>query len=195
MTCHKIARVNIMLVLSGALLIYSSGRARAHCDSLDGPVIADARAAIEKGDVTLVLKWVKQEYEKEVREVFSKTMKVRKESTAARELADRFFFETLVRLHRAGEGAPYTGLKPGGSIDRAVVMADEALRSGSPDKLVKILTGAVEKGIRNRFKEVARRQKRAASSVKEGRNYVEAYVDYVHFVEILHQHLKGKGHH
>jgi hypothetical protein len=32
----------------------------------------------------------------------------------AKALADRYFFETLVRLYRAGEGAAYKGLKPAG---------------------------------------------------------------------------------
>jgi hypothetical protein len=43
---------------------------------------------------------------------FTKTLAVRKQSKEAKELADMYFFETLVRIHCAGEGAPYTGLKP-----------------------------------------------------------------------------------
>jgi hypothetical protein len=31
--------------------------AGAHCDTLDGPVVMTAKAALEKGDVTPVLKW------------------------------------------------------------------------------------------------------------------------------------------
>ena len=38
----------------------------AHCDTLDGPVVKTARAALEKGDVTPILKWVTNEYETEI---------------------------------------------------------------------------------------------------------------------------------
>src|SRR5512138_2915043 len=85
--------------------------AAAHCDTMGGPVIADAKVALAKGDLTPVLKWVKPENEPEVRTAFTQTLKVRAQGPEARELADRYFFETLVRIHRAGEGAPYTGLK------------------------------------------------------------------------------------
>ncbi len=33
----------------------------AHCDTLDGPVVKDARLALDKGDVTGLLKWVRKE--------------------------------------------------------------------------------------------------------------------------------------
>jgi hypothetical protein len=85
----------------------------AHCDTLDGPVVQTARTALEKGDITPLLKWVRVEDEKEIKDAFEKTLAVRRKGAEAKELADMYFFETLVRIHRAGEGAPYTGLKPG----------------------------------------------------------------------------------
>ena len=45
---------------------------RAHCDTLDGPVVATAKAALEKGDITPVLKWVKGDDEREIKEGFPK---------------------------------------------------------------------------------------------------------------------------
>jgi len=182
------------VVLTGFLLT-SPSVARAHCDTLDGPVIKDARAALDSGDVTSVLKWVRLEDEREVREAFEKTMAVRKLNSAVRDLADRYFFETLVRVHRLGEGALYTGLKPAGSVDQAVVLADQALETESSEKLVKTLTEAVENGIRDRYVEAAERKKHSASSVEAGRKFVEAYVVYVHFVEGLHRQMKDAGHH
>jgi hypothetical protein len=124
----------------------------AHCDTLDGPVVKTARIALEKKDITPLLKWVRPSDEKEIEEAFNRTLEVRKQSTAAKELADMYFFETLVRIHRAGEGAPYTGLKPGEAIDKAVALADKALESGSVDKLAEVLPNAMAKGRQSKNK-------------------------------------------
>ncbi|MGH8640573.1 MAG: DUF6448 family protein, partial [Burkholderiales bacterium] len=85
-----------------------------HCDTLDGPVVTLARKALETGNVNHVLPWVRPEDEPEIRRAFDHALAVRKLGCEARDLADRHFFETLVRVHRAAEGAPYTGLKPAG---------------------------------------------------------------------------------
>ncbi|MEW6116288.1 MAG: DUF6448 family protein [Nitrospirota bacterium] len=162
------------------------GVADAHCDTLDGPVIMTAKAALEKGDVTPVLKWVRKEDEPAIREMFKKTLSVRSKGPEARELADRYFFETLVRIHRAGEGAPYTGLQPAGSLEPSIAAADKALKAGSADHLVTMITDAAAKGIRERFAHVVEAKKHAEESVEAGRKFVEAYVDYTHYVERLH---------
>jgi hypothetical protein len=170
--------------------------AGAHCDTLDGPVVGTARAALEKGDVTPVLKWVKKEHELEIRVAFARTLAVRSKGPEAKELADTYFFETLVRLHRAGEGAPYTGLKPAGTDPGpAVAGADAALEGGSVEGLVKLVTGDVAGGIRERFVRAATAQKHADESVQAGREYVEAYVEYVHYVERLHAVASEGAHH
>ena len=85
-----------------------------HCDSLDGPVATAARDALMSGDVDLVLPFVPADAEAEVRAAFDLAAKARAMGGEAAEVADRWFFETAVRVHRAGEGAPYTGLKPAG---------------------------------------------------------------------------------
>ena len=172
-----------------------SREALAHCDTLDGPVVATARTALEKGDITPVLKWVRAEDENEIKAAFSKTLAVRGKGPEARELADMYFFETLVRIHRAGEGAAYTGLKPGEAIDPAVALADKALESGSADKLVEVLTNAMVKGIRERFQHAGETKKHADDSVAAGRKFVEAYVIFTHYVEGLHAMIKESGGH
>lgn len=158
----------------------------AHCDTLDGPVVKTAKAALKKADVTPLLKWVKKENEAEIKDLFKKTLIVRSKGKKAQELADMYFFETLVRLHRAGEGAPYTGLKPAGVVEPAVVEADKALESGSVENLVKLVTEAVSKGIRERFSETKELKEHADQSVEAGREFVEAYVQFTHYVEGLH---------
>src|SRR5512135_2885220 len=76
----------------------------AHCDTLDGPVVKDARTALQTRDVTPVLKWVKKESEAEIRAAFDAALAARGEAPADVQEADMKFFQTLVRVHRAGEG-------------------------------------------------------------------------------------------
>ena len=176
----------VLFAISGALLLRGTGTADAHCDTLKGPVVTDAKAALEKGDVTPVLKWVKAEREGEIRAAFKKALAVRSKGPEARQLADDYFFETLVRIHRAGEGAPYTGLKPDGTeLEPAVAEADKALESGSVDRLAAFLRDQVDRGIRERFARAAEKKKHASESVQAGREYVEASVEFVHYAERL----------
>ena len=183
-------------LLAMSLLVLAPRMAGAHCDSLTGPVVGTARVALEKGDVTPVLKWVTKENEPEIRAAFARTLAVRGKGTEARELADTYFFETLVRLHRAGEGAPYTGLKPAGTdLGPVVVGADKALEAGSAEALVNLVTGGVAAGIRERFTRAATARKHADESIEAGREYVEAYVEYVHYVERIHSDAAGGAHH
>ena len=169
-------------------LLLSPVPALAHCDTLDGPVVKDARRALEAKDVTPVLKWVKPEQEKGIREVFAQVLEVRAQGAKARGLADRLFFETLVRIHREGEGAPYTGLKPAGmEIAEGIAGADAALETGSVDALVKTLTHAVEHGVRERFATAAEARKHLGENVDKGRQFVAAYVEFMHYAERIHQ--------
>lgn len=177
------------------VFLLMAGNVYAHCDTLDGPVVAAARKALTSGDVTPVLKWVADDDEQMIRSAFQKTLEVRQLGTQARDLADMYFFETLVRIHRAGEGAPYTGLKLGTNIDPAVALADKALESGSVDKLVNILSDATAKGIRERFHRALKAKKHADESVAAGREFVESYVIFTHYVEGLHSMIKGASEH
>jgi len=182
-------------LIMGVLLL-APGIAAAHCDTLDGPVVMTAKSALEKGDVTPVLKWVKKEHEAEIRDAFKKTLVVRAKGPEAKELADLYFFGTLVRIHREGEGAPYTGLKPAGTVEPPIAAADKALNSGSVDGLVKAVTDHVAAGIRERFNHAVETKKHADENVEAGREYVAAYVEFIHYVERLHVDAMSKaGHH
>lgn len=167
-----------------------------HCDGMDGPVVQAAQRALAKGDVNLVLIWVESTDEPEIRNAFAKTLAVRKLNPEARELADLYFLETLVRIHRAGEGAAYTGLKPAGlDLGPAIPAADKAIETGTVEPLVKLITSEAEDGIRERFQNVAAAKKFSAQDVNAGRNYVKAYVEFVHYVEKLHESVKARGGH
>jgi hypothetical protein len=184
----------IGLIIFEILFLYS-GNAKAHCDTLDGPVVETARQALASGDVTPLLKWVSIKDEQLIRTAFQNTMEVRKLGGKAQELADMYFFETLVRIHREGEGASYTGLKAGSKIDPAVALADKALETGSVDKLTSVLTDIAAKGIRERFNRALETKKHADESVSAGREFVEAYVAFTHYVENLHDSVKGGTEH
>jgi hypothetical protein len=175
------------LFFAVAIVSLMPGRVWAHCDSLEGPVVRDARLALEKGDPTAVLKWVTKEQESTIRAAFEQTMTVRGKGNDAKALADRFFFETLVRIHRAGEGEAFTGLKPAGDVDPGIAAADKALQSGSANELAQHMSIAVAEGIQKRFALAAERKKHVADSVEAGREYVKAYVDYIHFVETVNR--------
>ena len=193
---NKIGMIRFMAIVSfcfAAWLIVPAF-AYAHCDTMDGPVVNTARMALDKGDVTPVLKWVKKEDEDEIEKAFKKTLKVRKESPDAKELANMYFFETLVRIHRAGEGAPYTGLKPAGTeIEPAIKEADKSLETGSIDNLIQILSSHMAEGLKERFNKVVVAKKHADDSVESGRKYVEAYVEFIHYAEKLDLDIAGKG--
>ncbi len=163
-----------------------------HCDTMDGPVIQAAKAALDQNNIVPVLKWVKPDGEAEVKTAFAKTLVVRTQSPEARELADRYFFETLVRVHRTGEGASFTGLKPAGTeTEPGILAADKALESGTPEQLAKLVSEAAVAGIRQRFAEVREKKRHADESVEAGREFVAAYVDYVHYIERLHESIQG----
>lgn len=167
---------------------------RAHCDTMDGPVVKDAIVALNADDVTGVLKWIRPEDEREIRTLFDQVMTVRAQGGPARTLADRYFFESLVRIHRAGEGAPYTGLKPAGTVEPIIAASDRALEQGEIDALVDRITTHVAEGIRQRFQKTLLTRQHAEHSVSAGRAYVAAYVEFTHYIEGLHRVAAGGGH-
>lgn len=178
------SRVFAVATLAASMVAFSQELA-AHCDTLSGPVVTAARAALETNNVTPLLKWVKATEEAEVRNAFLRTMKVRGLSPDAGELADRFFFETVVRLHRLGEGEPFTGLRDDIELDAVVVNADKALETGAIETVVQLVTDRAAAGVRARFARVRELHEHADTSLGAGRRYVEAYVDFIHYVETL----------
>lgn len=169
--------------------------AQAHCDGLDGPIVKAARTALTEGNVNLVLIWVQKDDETVIAHAFEKTLAVRKLNAEARELADLYFFETLVRLHRAGEGAPYTGLKPAGrDLGPAISAGDQALETGNLDPVVKLLSEKIEHGLRDHFKEAVAKKKFDPNDVEAGRAFVKTYVEYIHYVEGLHDAAASAAH-
>src|SRR5512146_508943 len=167
-------------IVMAAVSTFPIRGASAHCDGLDGPVVKAAQTALETGDLNQVLIWVRPQDEDEIKKAFDETLAVRKLNPQAQAFADRYFFETPVRIHRAGENAPYTGLKPAGrDLGPAIPAADKALETGSDEALTKLLTDEVREGLNNHFKEVVAKKNFATNDVTAGREFVESYVTYI----------------
>jgi len=182
----RLHRLSIII----AVLLLLPAVARAHCDSLDGPVVKAAERALDARDVARAFVWIAAEDEAEVRAAFDKALAVRAFGGTARELADQYFFETVVRLHRRSEGEAYTGLKPAGrDFGPVIPAADQAILKMSAESLVSLLTEEVARGVRQHLEAVLRARIFPGSSVEAGRQYVKAYVDFIHYVDGLQEAL------
>jgi hypothetical protein len=181
-------------ILAAGIFILLAGSVFAHCDTTSGPIIPEAKAALEKGDMTPILKWIKKDNEAEIKAAFTKAVAVRAKGPEAKELADQYFLETLVRLHRAGEGAPYTGIKAE-PVEPIVAMADKALAEGSADEMIKKINGHTAGAIKEKFNKALEAKKDKDRSVEAGREFVEAYVIYMHYVEGIHTAIMSAGAH
>lgn len=188
-------KISIAAVLSISCCLLLAGNAQAHCDTTGGPVIPEARVALKKGDVTPLLKWVKQQDEAEIKAAFAKAVAVRGKGREAMELADQYFLETLVRVHRAGEGAPYDGIKDT-SVEPIVAMSDKSLARGSADEMIEMISQHMAEAIRAKFEHALETKNRKDQSIDAGREFVEAYVTYMHYVEGVHAAIASSaGHH
>jgi hypothetical protein len=192
-----------LLIISALLggLALAPQSAQAHCDTMDGPVAQAAAKALETGNVNAVLPYAPVAAEAEITAAFEQARRVRVKDAEARRLADRFFLETVVRLHRQGENAPYTGLKPAGMDFGPVIPAAEgALESGDAEPLVTLLTNAVRAHVQERIKHSLQARSLPGepanhAEVAAARERVEAELGFVLYAESLHQAIKGQAAH
>lgn len=178
------SRTTLAVVFSIAMAWSAS--AFAHCDALDGPVVSAARKALDTGNANLVFVWVQEKDEAQIRAALQKARAVREAGGEAKELADSYFFETLVRVHRAGEGAPYTGLKPAGAVEPPVAAVDKAIETGKLPGVAELVFGRIEEGLHGRFDALMAKKKFDVNDADAGRSYMSAYVEFVHYVERLY---------
>ena len=178
---------------------FGTTSALAHCDSVDGPVAKAVQKALETGNVNPVLAYAPAAAEAEIRAAFEQSRKVRTLSAEARGLADRAFLETAIRLHRAGEGAPYTGLKPAG-IDYGPVVpaAERAVETGDLAELKAVLAEEIDHALRERLAHMRDARKAPAEPTTAGevaatRERVSAELGFVTFAETIRQAALGKG--
>lgn len=179
--------------LLAVLAVIVSKPALAHCDSYDGPVITDARKALEANNPEPVFKWISSKQEKEVISLFNKTVALKNGDKEIYQVIEKYFFETLVRLHRETEGAPYTGLKAPGTTKQIVQMSDHALSTENIGELVSKLNKHIERVILEKYHKTAELNQTKNESVESGRAFVEAYIDYTHTIEAIHNVLDHDG--
>jgi Family of unknown function (DUF6448) len=191
----------LMASVAVAALLFSATGAQAHCDSVDGPVANAAQKALDTGNVNLALPYAPAKAEAELQAAFAQSLKVRTLGPEAKTLADRAFIEATVRLHRAGEGAAYTGLKPAG-LDHgpAIPAAERAAASGDLKQVKKLLDEEIEHGLHARFHHVRDAQKaslepKKASDVAAARERASAELGFVTYVESLRQAAHGAAGH
>jgi len=185
----------LSIVFGSLLMLFAALPASAHCDSYDGPVIKDATRALETNNVNLVLKWITDEQEQKIIPLFNKTYNLKKGDKEVYAIVEKHFFETLVRLHRETEGAPYTGLKPAGTTKQIIQMTDIALEEGNVDDFLVNLNSHINKIVREKYQKVAELNNVKDNSKEQGRAFVEAYVDYTHTIEAIHHFIEhGAAH-
>lgn len=193
--CFKDFQSIFVIILMSLLMMFGSFPVSAHCDSYDGPVIKDAVKALETNNVNFVLKWISQEQEKEIIPLFNKTYSLKSGDREVYAIVEKYFLETLVRLHRETEGAPFTGLKPAGTTVKIVQLSDQALESKDIDGLLEKLNNHIGKVIREKYEKLAELDKVKNESPEKGREFVEAYVDYTHTIEAVHDRVVNSGDH
>jgi hypothetical protein len=189
----------LILLLAGALFSWPFG-AQAHCDAVDGPVATAALKALDTRNVNLILPYVPAEAEPELTAAFEQTVIVRGKTPEAKALADRYFMEAAVRLHRAGEKAPYTGLKPARvDFGPAIPAAERALEAGRSDPLVKLLSRELGHGLATHLehalaKRAATKEPATKAGVQAARERVSAELEFIGYVERIYLAIKGGGH-
>ena len=188
--------IEIIFLLSFILLFSTS--ITAHCDSMEGPVVKASIKALETGNINYILIWVRSEDEKDINKMFDKVNKVRALGPEAKELADMYFFETVVRVHRMGEGVGYTGLKPAGfKPEEGIEAADIAIEKNSVESILSHLDEKYHSKVNELFNDLQSKKNYDLNNVKAGREYVESYVIFIHYIEGLFngEENKSEAHH
>ena len=189
---RSIPRAFMLAIALGAVLAIASVPASAHCDTMNGPVVKAAQKALTTKNVNYILIWVEQKDENEVKAAFSQVLKVRRLNRDARSLADKYFFETVVRLHRTNEGEPYTGIKPVGTeIEPIVRILDDAIDTGRSTTLLGEFKPEVKPDVEGKFNRLIELRQYDVNNVAAGREYVRAYVTFIHYVETLVEGARG----
>ena len=185
--------IPVAALIVGAATLWRPTPAEAHCDSTNGPVVTAARVALTSGDPSPILAYVQPDAERELSAAFWQTLEVRKAGGQTQELADRYFYETAVRLHRNGEGAAYTGLTEVADFGPALTAAERALDTGDLPAVVALLERTTHEGLEQRYHAVVEARERAArdGSLAAARERAEAELGFQKYVDELYKAAAG----
>ena len=179
----------ILGLVAAGMFLLAPVTADAHCDTMDGPAVKDAIRAMDTGNVNYALKWVQPKYEAEVSRAFRMSMKVKDINADTKNLAEQYFFEILLRDHRAGEGVAFDGVKPHGwPVDERVKAADQSIALGDLEPLKGLVEPDKWPELQRRFQKVMSLKDFDVNRVEEGREYIEAYVQFFKFAEGEDEH-------
>lgn len=191
---HK-SKFAVMLSLALFLLIFTNASS-AHCDTMEGPVVKASQKALETGNINYVLIWVQARDEQAIKTLFEKVLRVRKLNDEAKELADMYFFETVVRIHRLGEGEPYTGIKPlGYHPEEGIEAADVAIEKNSLSEVLAHIPEAKQNEVKKLYTDLQSKMNYNINDIAAGRKYVAAYVHFIHYVEAMFNGNKTENEH
>jgi hypothetical protein len=183
------------IIISSVMLLFFTcvdNLSFVHCDSRNGPVVKAAMESLRLNNVKLVLIWVQEKDESLVKSAFAKTMAIRKISKEVQELSDEYFFETIVRLHRTGEGESYTGLKDE-VAEPAVLLAEKAIERKSVDSLLNELTALMQQGLDQHLLVAGITSFYDPGNIKAGREYVANYLKFIEYVKGLYDASDSKN--
>lgn len=166
-----------------------------HCDSMDGPVVTAARHALAAGDVDLILPYVPADGEDEIRAAFARVLPLHAADGRGADVARQWFYETVVRLHRAGEHAAYTGLKPAGlDVGPIIPLAEKATETGDIDEVHRLLAADLHTELTRRLEQVKRLATGKDGSVPRARAYVQAMLGFQVYANHVYQALHTAPH-
>ncbi len=114
-------------------------------------------------------------------------MKVRDINEEVRELADLYFYKTVVRVHRMSESVGYTGLKfeDFGPVE-GIEAADKAIENKSFEEIFSHIKGKSEQEhVKHYYTDVQSKRNFDVNDVNAGREYVKLYVHFIHYAEGL----------
>jgi hypothetical protein len=155
-----------------------SPRAAAERDLADEIVAQAARDALRTGDFTPIVIWVQKPQEQALHAAFRQTQAVRVLNREARELADEYFVDVAVRLHREAERDLFDG-----PARRA---ATRALAEHDGEIVVDVIVDRMRANLRARLRDVAQRRDFARGDVAGGRAYVASYTAFLRYAAALY---------
>ncbi len=190
-------RVRLVAMAVVWMVMGAAQSASAHCDGVDGPVATAAQRALDAGNVYLALPYAPASAEEEIMAKFSQARAVRTAGPEARELADLAFVETVVRLHRLGEGAGYTGLRPAGlDYGPMIPAAERALETHDLSAVRAILIEDMDEGLAERLAHVTELQDVTLEpsdhdGVAAARDRISAEFAFITYAEGLREAIGG----
>ena len=186
------------ITIAGAGFLFAGSlTAEAHCDTEQGPVYDSLQTSLEDGNFYHVAYWVPEEQEEELKEYFDRTMavKAKTDDEEINDLADDYLFENFVRIHRMGEGAPYTGISHE-PVDPGVAAADESI---AQERLAPLENGGFvndenREHVEEVFADLLASKDFEQGDTEGGRAYVENYVTFTHLFEEGHAEEHDAAH-